>query len=44
VTPEICARNVQLLSKEEVALFEISTGFQNRMGLSRDSLVERRTV
>jgi 2,4-dienoyl-CoA reductase-like NADH-dependent reductase (Old Yellow Enzyme family) len=44
VTPEICARNVQLLRKEGVELFEISTGFQNVMVLSRGLLVEGRTV
>jgi 2,4-dienoyl-CoA reductase-like NADH-dependent reductase (Old Yellow Enzyme family) len=44
VTPEICAKNVQVLSKEGVGLFEISTGFQNVMVLSRSELCEGRTV
>jgi 2,4-dienoyl-CoA reductase-like NADH-dependent reductase (Old Yellow Enzyme family) len=44
VTPEICARNVELLSKEGVHLFEISTRFQDRMVMSRAILQEGRTV
>jgi 2,4-dienoyl-CoA reductase-like NADH-dependent reductase (Old Yellow Enzyme family) len=46
VTPDICARNIQLISKEGVELFEISTGFGTEMSMvmSRALLKEGRSV
>jgi 2,4-dienoyl-CoA reductase-like NADH-dependent reductase (Old Yellow Enzyme family) len=42
VTPELCAQYVQMLARDGVQLFEISTGFGNPMVFSRADLKEGR--
>jgi 2,4-dienoyl-CoA reductase-like NADH-dependent reductase (Old Yellow Enzyme family) len=46
VTPEVCGKSVELISKEGVELFEISTGFGTEMAMvmSRSILKEGRSV
>jgi 2,4-dienoyl-CoA reductase-like NADH-dependent reductase (Old Yellow Enzyme family) len=42
VTPDICAQYVQMLARDGVQLFEISTGFGNPMVFSRADIKEGR--